>query len=214
MSLTNYEVIAIVLAIIGSVSSVIYVTQLGYNHFVKKRFTWRDVMRAVNTIISSLNARSFSPDVVVCLGRGGAIMGGLIAGNFGAVRVCSMDRRRITSHKQSMSVPDFFVKPNIPGIASLATPGSKLKVLLVTGEVVTGYDLYYAKSVLTNELSTENVDYELVTSSFMCLQHANLFPDICYFEGKRYYKAPPWRVSKTYINDRREDKLFHVEKQK
>jgi hypoxanthine phosphoribosyltransferase len=212
MKLSFYEIITFLLAVVGSISSVIFVTQV-LKKFLKKTYSWKDVVRATNYIINELSSKSFKPDLIVCLGRGGSIMGGLVAGNIGTIRICTMDRRMISSPEESMNIPDFVIKPNVTAMTTLVPSDKTLQILLITGEVVTGFDIFHAKSLLEKDLSKDNVNYKVLTASFSCLIHANFFPDFSYLRGVKNYKAPPWRMTRHYVNDRRVDKLFHIDKE-
>jgi hypoxanthine phosphoribosyltransferase len=210
MSWNYSDVLAVVFGIVGAVASGIAIWEFFGKTRSSRAFRWKHVSKAVRGIIADLNSRSFVPAVVVGLGRGGSIMGGLIAGNLGALRVCSMDRRRVASVLDSMSVPDFVIKPNVKDLATLGPSEGRLKLLLITGEVVTGFDLFHAKKTLESDLERSRIEYELLTASFTSMCHANFKPDIVFIPNLKRYRPPPWRMSESYINDRRADKTFHV----
>ena len=211
MRWTTYEILIITLALIGFFSSVSFIVSWVKRRFMKKAFSWREVTNGVSKIISNLRSRSFTPDIVVCLGRGGCIFGGMVAGNMGILRICTMDRKKVKAPEDALKPPDFFIKPNIQALKSLSQSNEKLSILLITGEVVSGFDLYHAKLCLESELTKHGISYELLTASFLSSNIASAIPMITPNYGVKVYRTPPWRINPEYVNDRREDKLFHQE---
>ncbi|MDY6842631.1 MAG: hypothetical protein SVW57_00880 [Thermodesulfobacteriota bacterium] len=209
MQCKTYELLIITFALIGFISSVSFVVHWIKQRYILKAFSWKDVTYGAKKIISDLKSRSFSPDIVVCLGRGGCILGGMVAGNMGIVRVCIMDRRKVTTQEDTLKPPDFFIRPNLQALKSLSPSPNKLNILLITGEVVSGFDLYHAKLCLESDLIKQGVNYELVTASFSSSNIASAVPTITPNYGIKVYRTLPWKLNSEYVNDRREDKLFH-----
>ncbi len=209
MTLTNYELFTLILAIVGTISSFIYLGQLIKTKIIGNHFTWSDVNKSMDNTINYLKGKSFHPDIVICLGRGGAIYGGLLAGNMGTIRIALIDRKKISYASESMHNPYFLIKPNISVFKSLINNQGKLNILLVTGEVVTGFDLYHAKLFLEDKLEKSQIKNTIMTISFTSLNHASYFPDYADKNEIPNYKSPPWRKNEEYVNDRRQNKIFH-----
>ena len=198
------EYLSLFLTFIGAIGSIVLIYEWVFLRYIKKNLTWKHVEKGVSETIRYLSSSNFQPHLVVCLGRGGCIFGGLIAGNLGVVRVCAVDRLKITSPEEAALLPDFFISPDLTSIAG-NIGNKKLQVLLVAGEVVTGYDLLHA----TKHLQKKYSNVEIVSVSLTVLEHANYMPNYSYMPGLSSYHKPPWRMNQQYVNDRRANKLFH-----
>jgi hypoxanthine phosphoribosyltransferase len=51
-------------------------------------------------IVKHFRLQEFKPEIVVCLGRGGCVFGGLLAGNLGIIPIIGIDREVINKCKE------------------------------------------------------------------------------------------------------------------
>lgn len=148
--------------------------------------TWRSVTKGVRKIVKLLRRQEFKPEIIVCLGRGGCVFGGLLAGNIGIVPIIGIDREVISEGKDK--------KVELIHTEALSKLKGK-KVLLVSGEVVTGTDLRTARK----ELEKQTGDTALVrTASYTVCKSTAEYPDF-YVKETRSPTNAPWRLLASYI---------------
>ena len=105
--------------------------------FAQKRIgviTWPDAHRVADTLLKQIKS-SWAPDLVIGLGRSGALWGGWLAGNLGALRIAVVDCSY--SQPQGRRAVSF---PGGNGVLSslLTTHALNSKVLVVEGAATTG----------------------------------------------------------------------------
>jgi hypoxanthine phosphoribosyltransferase len=145
--------------------------------------TWRSVVKGVKDIVTLLKKDKFSPDLVVSLGRGGAIFGGLVAGNLGAIPILGINRAIIADGNRK--------KIEIIYAESLQAVQGK-KVLLVTGEIVTATDITTARESVC-KFNPE----ELRTATYTVCKSAAEYPNYFAKETASPTNAP-WRILPQY----------------
>lgn len=149
----------------------------------RRRFGWKQVDKLVLRLIEELRARGFEPDLVLGVGRGGAIVGGMLAGNMGHLPFAVLDTE--LGH------------PNGIGTVSFRFPGScptvrDKKVLAVVGELFSGEDLRHAM-----EFIGRRHPRELRTASLLTHPAASVRPDFVGLLSDRPLTAP-WRLTDAY----------------
>lgn len=101
-----------------------------------KSFSWGDVDKYSKVIIKKISANYFVPDVIVGIGRGGAILGSILSGNIIVpsqkernIPVLVVDRLYEWQHGTRVEIENKMVD---------FSPLAGKKVLLVAGDVLTG----------------------------------------------------------------------------
>lgn len=149
--------------------------------------SWGEVQEWALELKAKLDRRGFDPDLVIGLGRGGAILGGMVAGALGLKRVGVLDM------VHSPGAPED--ERRIEGSLDLTDVH---RALLVQGEVRSGKSLEKARE----RLREEKRELELWTIALVVYPGVQLDqrPD----EYKRLAKLdPPWRRVPGYVRDLR-----------
>jgi len=153
-----------------------------------RRLGWKHVETGMRKVMKELRVDNFTPELIVGLGRGGAIFGGLLAGNIGLVPLQLLDR---VPPKQGE-------KKEVRLCGELV--GSPRVVLLVTGECIRGDSL----SLAERKLRERYPDATLRSVALVVRRQATHEPDIACYTGRL---TPPWRLSPDYLYD---DELLQV----
>ncbi len=172
------DLISIFIGIVGTLASIV-----GIYYSIPSFSSWRSVRIAVQKLAKQMSISGFNPEIVVMYGRGGAIFGGLLAGNLGNLPVISIDREVIYNVGTT--------ETNLIHTNSLHNVAGK-RALLVTGEVVTGSQLTSAKIAVTKENPAE-----LRTASYYVCETSSTYPDFYWRETKQIINVP-WRFGKSY----------------
>lgn len=178
--------------VLGIISAVLAITLAGYGAFrwyrrrVPTKVSWRRIERAVLRIIHDMRRDNFVPDLVVCIGRSGAIFGGLIAGNMGNIPIALLDRRFQWDKGR--------VREDVPlSYSEIHIDDSVRKVLVVIGEIHSGSSI--KESLGRLEEALKGREYRLA-----CLNKVTFAPvkvDYCVYEvGKP--GRPAWVISDRY----------------
>jgi hypoxanthine phosphoribosyltransferase/transcriptional regulator with XRE-family HTH domain len=140
---------------------------------------WEDVHEWTHELSAELRQARFDPDLVIGLGRGGAILGGLIAGALGLKPVTVLDMK----HKPGERPDERFIE----GQLDLR---KKKSALLVQGEVRTGKSLAEARKLILEEAKTP--DFNLMTIALVAYPEVppELQPNRCQIVARH---DPPWR---------------------
>ena len=181
------DLLTIVATIISVAASLI--TIVLFFQFVRDRgrITWRVVERAMRKVMQEMDAEDYKPDLIIGVGRGGAIVGGMLAGNLGHIPLfvvdTILDRSRRVSEAR-VRYPD--VCPQLAG----------QRVLLAIGELYSGEDL---KVVCGYVDDREPADSR--TLALFSHPAAGIRTD---FLGKRTRRPldAPWRLTEAYRNRR------------
>lgn len=78
-------------SLIGGVGALVAFFVLVREKFFRG-ITWRKALREAEKVLVHIESQSWRPEVVVGLGRSGALWGGWLAGNLGSLPVCVLDR--------------------------------------------------------------------------------------------------------------------------
>lgn len=116
-----------------------------------RTFSWSDVDKYIKVIIKKMEDDFYIPDVVVTIGRGGAITGALLSGNM-----------RVPSHQKDRNIPFLGidrvyewrdgVRVEVKNKMVDYTPLKGKKVLLVASDILTGGTMKFYH----NEISKVN----------------------------------------------------------
>jgi hypoxanthine phosphoribosyltransferase len=173
--------------IITIIAGTITIWQLNQYLRDRDRLTWRVVDLAIRKILNEMIRVDYKPDLVIGVGRGGAIVGGMLAGNLGHVPLFVIDTILDRSKKISQATVRY---PKLcPDLAGLS-------VLLAVGELYSGEDLRSA----TNYVEKQNAA-EIKTMSLFSHPAASIRPDYVGRVTKRPLDAP-WRITEVYRTKR------------
>ena len=176
-----------VLTVIAVVASFVAIFFFAAEMRERFSFGWKHVNKLVRKLIDELRRSSFDPDLIVGVGRGGAILAGMLAGNMGQVPLAVLD----TEVHQDQGVTSARLRN------AEACPSVKgLSVLLVVGELFTGEDLKAA----INFMQMMN-PREVRTLTLLTHRAASVNPDFVGMETNRPLSAP-WRISDHYRDNR------------
>lgn len=116
-----------------------------------KRFSWSDLDKYSKEIIKKITKEKYMPDVIVTIGRGGAIVGSILSGNlpqYGRkkhnITILGVDRLYEWIDGQRVEIDNKMVD---------FSPLNTKKVLLVAGDVMTGETMKY----FLNQIKLHNV---------------------------------------------------------
>ncbi|GAB7049549.1 phosphoribosyltransferase [Catenuloplanes indicus] len=173
----------LVFTIISSVAAVL--TVLLSVRFVRERNrpSWRIVEQTMKESLAEIRRSGFDPDVIVGVGRGGAIVAGMLAGNLGHRPLFVIDtvlEKNDGVSEARIRYPD--VMPSLAG----------KRILVAVGELYSGEDLKVAVKAV-REQSPASVK----TFSLFSHPATGIKPDFCGHETKQPLSAP-WRMSEEY----------------
>lgn len=177
----------VVLTVVAIVASLIAIYLFVEEMRERFSFGWKHVNKLVRKLIDELRSSSFDPDTIVGVGRGGAILAGMLAGNMGQVPLAVLD----TEVHQDQGVTSARLRnpdtcPSVKGQS----------VLLVVGELFTGEDLKAAIGFIQAMHPRE-----LKTLTLLTHRAASVNPDFVGMETNRPLSAP-WRISDHYRDNR------------
>lgn len=150
-----------------------------------RKLNWRDIRRGVLVIISRLRHDNFIPDLVIGVGRSGAILGGLIAGNMGNLPLAVVDRKlQWDERKRDILLSEF---------TELKVGPERQKLLFVIGEV------YSAQSIVEvlKHLDPILKDKQYRTATLVKLESAPVNIDYIAFKVSKKVE-PAWVMSPDY----------------
>lgn len=151
------------------------------------RLTWRVVGGAMRHVLDEMNKVDYRPDLIIGVGRGGAIVGGMLAGNLGHVPLFVVDTILDRSKKVSQALVRY---------PTLCPDLSGLSVLLAVGELYSGEDLRSAA-----EYVETLGPVEIRTMSLFSHPAASIRPDYVGRMTNRPLDAP-WRITEVYRTKR------------
>lgn len=100
-------------------------------------FSWEDVNNGVLRLVDLVRKSNFNPDIIVGVGRSGAIIAGLLAGNLGVLPVGVIDREYQRMRGGGRKV-----------VIRRGVDVKNKKVLLVCGMLITGQTLKAAYDII------------------------------------------------------------------
>ena len=149
----------------------------------RRRFGWKQVEKLVKAMLNEMQARSYKPDLVLGIGRGGSILAGMLAGNLGHLPMAVLDT--VLDHPEGISKVDFRFPDCCPPIKGK-------RVLLVVGELYSGEDLRHAI-----DYTRRRHPAEIKTASLLTHPAASVRPDFVGMESSKPLTAP-WRITDAY----------------
>lgn len=153
----------------------------------RERLTWRVTEAAMNDVLTQMNRHNYRPDLIIGVGRGGAIVGGMLAGNLGHVPMCVIDTELDKTGGMSTATVRF---PDcLPSIAGQ-------EVLVVVGELYSGEDLRAGVNFIAGHGPAG-----LTTMSLFSHPASVVQPNYLGKETKKPLDAP-WRIADVYRNRR------------
>lgn len=176
--------VAIVSAVIGTIAGVITIRNTMQNSDTPRRVSWRRVEWIAREIIDAIQKDDFRPDVIVSVGRAGAILSGMLSGNIDGKKVplIGLD---VGYDWQGPLRSDF-----IHWAKELDLNGTK--VLIAVGEVHTGNTLR-----MTYEAIQSYGPSEIKTAAFFRFRTTAFFPDY-YGRVIRRNVRMPWHFARNY----------------
>ncbi len=172
-----------VIGAIGLASSIVGIGYFAADIHNKRNFGWKHVEKLLKQMIRDIDRAKFDPDIVVGLGRGGAILAGILAGNLGHIPLYVIDtysEKRSGIKEVRLRNTEFF--PDIAG----------QRVLLVVGELYTGEDLRRGIEFIESRGAGD-----LRTMSLLTHPTASVMPDFYGIETAKPLTAP-WRITAKY----------------
>jgi hypoxanthine phosphoribosyltransferase len=173
----------IVVTVLSVVGSLIAIWQLTIYFQDRDRLSWRVVEKCMKSILKTMHQTNYRPDLIVGVGRGGAIVAGMLAGNLGHVPLFVVDTEIDRTTRS--------VKANIRFQGLLPDVTGK-KVLVVVGELYSGEDLR-----TVTEFVESHKPAQVLTMSLFSHPAASITPDYLGRQTKRPLDAP-WRISDVY----------------
>lgn len=146
-------------------------------------YSWSNVASGVDHTINRLHSDEFVPEIVIGVGRSGAIYGALLAGNLGNLPFEVLDRS--FAHDQGNRNAVFH--------QHIAQPWSFQRALLVIGEVNSGQSLKEALLWLRANLPPADIK----TACMVRQVNSNYVPDYIAYEEDRAI-VPPWVLRSGY----------------
>ncbi len=157
-----------------------------YRKRVPAKISWRKIEQGVEEIIRQLRAANYVPDVIIALGRSGAILGGLIAGNMGNLPLALLDRQFSWDERRREHIQSKFTDVHIG-------PETQ-RVLLVVGEVYTGQTLITSLAKLKGALAGKQVQ----TCSLVISRTAPFRVDYSFLTVDKTVR-PAWVIADEYL---------------
>lgn len=149
----------------------------------RRRFGWKQVASLASRMIEEMQARSYKPDLVIGVGRGGSILAGMLAGNLGHLPLAVLDT--VLDHPDGVSHVEF-------RFPSCCPPLRDKRILLVVGELYSGEDLHHAI-----QYARRRHPKEIKTASLLTHPAASVRPDFIGLESSKPLTAP-WRITDAY----------------
>jgi hypoxanthine phosphoribosyltransferase len=177
-------VLLVTLSIAGSVTSIYF---FGEEMRSRRRFGWKHMEKLVRKLIADIHHRDYAPDLVLGVGRGGAILAGMLAGNLGDVPLAVVDT--IIDHSTGTSSAKIRFPASCP-------PLRDKSVLIVVGELYSGEDLRQGI-----EFAKRRHPCEIRTATLLTHHAASVRPDFVGQETDKPLTAP-WRLTDHYKEHR------------
>jgi hypoxanthine phosphoribosyltransferase len=171
------------LAILTTVASAVSIYLFAQDVRSRRRFGWKQVEKLVREMLAEMSSRGYTPDLVLGVGRGGAILAGMLAGNMGHLPLAVLDT--ILDRSSGVSRADIRYPDCCPDMEGRS-------VLIVVGELYSGEDLRQGIDFVRSRSPRE-----IKTASLLTHPAASVNPD---FVGLRSAKplSAPWRMTDAY----------------
>jgi hypoxanthine phosphoribosyltransferase len=178
-------VVVSVMAALISIPAGIYYLWDRNKATVSKTVGWRKVEYGVHETIRRLRSDNWVPDLVLAIGRSGAIYGGLIAGNMGNLPMAILDRHLAWDRTSREYVADHH--------SSIHLPDECKKVLVVVGEVYSGQSLTASVQRIKEAMQGRSIK----TACLVHSNHSNVQVDYSVFEVDGAVR-PAWILDRDY----------------
>jgi uncharacterized protein len=176
--------IVVILSVAGSATS-IYL--FGEQMRSRRSFGWKHMEKLVLKLIAEIHSCDYTPDLVLGVGRGGAILAGMLAGNLDHVPLAVVDT--ILDHSTGTTSAKIRFPEACP-------PLRDKSVLIVVGELYSGEDLRQGI-----EFVKRRHPREIKTATLLTHPAASVRPT---FVGQQTDKplTAPWRLTDRYKEKR------------
>jgi len=187
------EWVGYLFAVIGAGVTVYKGIQVWVNY---QKITWGDVDKYTKKIIAQIVKDRFTPDIIVTIGRGGAIIGSILSGNLPKtnslsynIPILGTDRVYIWCDGQRNEIENKMID---------FRPLESKTILLVAGDVITGETMkFYA-----NEINSVGVK-DLKAACLVKAVNSIFSPDYFGKEISAHFKLPWMYKGYDYIRDSR-----------
>ena len=179
------DVIEKLLTAIGVVTSLYSLTLLVLDRF--GYYSWFGIEYRSKKLVKQIRERGYSPDIIVGLGRSGAVLGGILAGNLGVKPITVIDRMYEWENDKSREV---------------------IPVSLINLNMLTGMKILLVDAAPHTGATCKAIRDELLKANPADLKIASLFkgaytvqvPDF-YIDEVEKVRKMPWRFSHEYRED-------------
>ena len=171
------------LSVFGAVAAILTVILFVDQFKDRTGFGWRHVDRLIKKLLREMRLRGYSPDLVLGVGRGGAIVAGMIAGNIGLVPLAVLDTE--LRHENGVNTASLRYPECCPSLKDKS-------VLIVVGELYSGQDMLMAMKYVESQ-----GPQEIKTVALLTHPASSVRPDFIGFESQKPLTAP-WRISEDY----------------
>ena len=160
---------------------------------VGNKLSWLDFWSKTQELLSKIEGSGYKPDVVISVGRSGAVIGGILATNLQATRHVAIDRtvvvRRQTEGPGRTDIKiDDTVTPNFTAL------GGK-KVLVVMSECETGLTLSQAYNFLQKNVA----DITIRTAVLFKRENVHFLPDYFVLSTDENWLDLPFRIDDKWV---------------
>lgn len=173
----------LVFAVLTAMASAVSIYLFAEEMRSRRRFGWKQVEKLVKAMLNEMQTRSYKPELVLGIGRGGSILAGMLAGNLGHLPMAVLDT--VLDHPEGISKVEFRFPDCCPPIKGK-------RVLLVVGELYSGEDLRHAI-----DYTRRRHPAEIKTASLLTHPAASVRPDFVGMESNKPLTAP-WRITDAY----------------
>lgn len=160
---------------------------------VGNKLSWLDFWSKTQELLSKIEGSGYKPDIVISVGRSGAVVGGILATNLGSIRHVAIDRTVVVKHQDKgpgrtdINIDDTM----IPNVESL----NGKKILVVMSECETGMTLRQ-----TYDFFQENVS-EVTTKTAVLFRRENVhfLPDYFVISADENWLQLPFRIDNKWV---------------
>lgn len=148
------------------------------------KFSWREFDKYVKKLIDKIDDDNYIPDVIVTIGRGGAVLGAVLSGNLARHGKCPEKSKRNIPLLGTDRIYEWDdgQRHEIPNKMVDFSPLRGKKVLLVAADVLTGGTMEFfnkqIRKVQTDDLRTACL-VKGMTSAYKPKYHAKEIPSDC-----------------------------------
>lgn len=183
-----FETIVIAVSLIGAVVSIpagVYYLWDRNRVNIPKKIGWGRIEEGARKTIKRLRSDNWVPDLVLAIGRSGAIYGGLIAGNMGNLPMAILDRHLVWDNTKREFVADHH--------SMLQLPEDYRRILVVVGEVYSGQSLTASMEQLTTACAGKSIR----TACLVISKNATTNVDYFVYQVERSVR-PAWILNDDY----------------